>query len=332
MQQPIEELLHILHNPHDALFKKGMADAEVAKHLLQEHLPRHIKNLPDWSTMRHVNKSVVKESLSHLHADIVWQCTVRHRNTHIYALIEHQSTPDQLLPFRVTQYDTALMGQHLEHKYKHLPIIANICLYAGKRTPYPYSVDLYDCFEDPVLARQCMGNPFTLILVDLNTFSEAELAQHGTADMLQILLKQGIQRSFLPWIKANPDMIRRLIQRSYWVSGLHYMLGVEEKDDPAELKKAIIAIAPEKKEEVMTAAQKLWDGGKEEGRVEGIEVGRVEGMEVGRVEGMEVGRVEGEQRSRLSIVKSMLRENLTREQISKWTGLDMTEIETLADN
>ncbi|MEN0016609.1 MAG: Rpn family recombination-promoting nuclease/putative transposase, partial [Bacteroidota bacterium] len=281
MQQPKEELLQILHSPHDALFKKSMADAGVAIHLLKKHLPQHIKNLPDWDTMRHVNKSVVKEGLSHLHADMVWQCTVRNSDTHIYALVEHQSTPDRLLPFRVTQYDTALMGQHLEQRHKELPIIANVCLYAGKRTPYPYSIDLYDCFEDPVLARQCMGNPFTLILVDLNTFSEAELMQHGTADMLQILLKQGIQRSFLPWIKSNPDMIRRLSQRSYWVSGIHYMLGVEAKDDPAELKKAIIAIAPEKKEEIMTAAQKLWDGGKEEGRVEGREEGRVEG----RVEG-----------------------------------------------
>ncbi|MEN0016531.1 MAG: Rpn family recombination-promoting nuclease/putative transposase, partial [Bacteroidota bacterium] len=248
--KPIQEALPLLlRQPHDVFFKKGMGDMDVARNLLQGHLPQDIKSLLNWGAMQHVNKSMVKDRLSQLHADIVWRMAVQNSDAHVYALVEHQSTPNRLLPFRVTQYDVALIEQHLGQGYLDLPIITNLCLYAGKKTPYPYSIDLHDCFEDPALARKYMGKPFRLILIDLNNFSEAELAKHGTADMLQILLKRGIERNFLPWIKANPDMILRLLKRSYGISGVYYMLGVEEHNDPEELVEAISLIVPEKEEE-----------------------------------------------------------------------------------
>ena len=312
------ELPLILHQPHDVFFKKGMGDVGVANNLLRAHLPKDLKSFLDWGTMQYVNKSVVKDRLSQLHADIVWRCSAQDdSDMHIYLLVEHQSKPDRLLPFRVTQYDVALIEQHLEQRYKHLPIITNLCLYAGKKTPYPYSIDLYDCFKDPAIARKYMGKPFQLILIDLNNFSEAELAKHGTADMLQILLKRGIERDFLPWIKANPDMILRLFERSYGISGVYYMLGVEEKSDPEELVEAISLIVPEKEEEIMTAAQKLWNQGEVSGRLEGRQEGRLE------------GRQEGRQESTLGIAQKMLQDNLPKEQISRLTGLNLTQIDKI---
>ncbi|MEO1219361.1 MAG: Rpn family recombination-promoting nuclease/putative transposase [Bacteroidota bacterium] len=296
-----EELPLLLRQPHDVFFKKGMGDMDVARNLLQGHLPQDIKSLLDWGAMQYVNKSMVKDRLSQLHADIVWRMAVQNSTAHVYALVEHQSKPDRLLPFRVTQYDVALIEQHLGQGYRDLPIITNLCLYAGKKTPYPYSIDLHDCFEDPALAREYMGKPFRLILIDLNNFSEAELAKHGTADMLQILLKRGIERDFLPWIKANPDMILRLFKRSYGIIGVYYMLGVEEHNDPEKLVEAISLIVPEKEEEIMTAAQKLWDRGKQEGR----------------------------QESRLGIAKKMLQDNLPSEQISRLTGLNLAQIDRI---
>ena len=163
-----------------------------------------------------------------------------------------------------------------------------------------------------------MGKPFRLILIDLNNFSEAELSKHGTADMLQILLKRGIERDFLPWIKSNPDMILRLFKRSYGISGVYYMLGVEEHSDPEELVEAISLIVPEKEEEIMTAAQKLWNQGEVSGRLEG----RQEGRQEGRLE----GRQEGRQESTLGIAQKMLQDNLPKEQISRLTGLNLTQI------
>ena len=81
------------------------------------------------------------------------------------------------------------------------PIILNLYLYTGKRTPYPYALDIYDCFEDPMLARAEMFKPLSLI--DLGQIQEDELASHGTEDLLEMLLKQRRERTFLNWITRH---------------------------------------------------------------------------------------------------------------------------------
>ncbi|MEN0016167.1 MAG: Rpn family recombination-promoting nuclease/putative transposase [Bacteroidota bacterium] len=305
----------VAHQPHDSLFKKGMTDIEVAQDLLQKYLPHDLRVTLDWGTLRHTNRSSVKEHLAQIHADMVYQCTLQHSHAHVYALVEHQSTPNRLLPFRIIQYDLALIGQHLDEGYTQLPIVVNICVYASKQTPYPYSIDLHDCFEDPALARKHMSSPFKLILVDLTTISEDELAQHGRADLLQILLKRGAQGgSFIPWVKSNPDMVLKLLERSYGISGVHYMLSLEDQDRGQELLEAIASTVPKKKEEIMTAGQYLWN----------------EGMECGMERGIEQGMERGVENSKLTIAKTMLQDNLPREQISKWTGLDLAQIDRIS--
>jgi len=74
-------------------------------------------------------------------------------------------------------------------------MIINLCVYSGKKTPYLCSVDIYDCFEDPILSRAEMFKP--LLLMDLGQIEEEELGNHGTADLLELLLKQSQERTFL---------------------------------------------------------------------------------------------------------------------------------------
>ncbi|MEO1219431.1 MAG: hypothetical protein AAFV97_02960 [Bacteroidota bacterium] len=116
-------------------------------------------------------------------------------------------------------------------------------------------------------------------------------------------------------------MILRLFKRSYGISGVYYMLGVEEHNDPEKLVEAISLIVPEKEEEIMTAAQKLWNRGMQEGKQEG-EV-------LGRRRGRREGKQEGRQESRLGIARKMLGEKLPREQISRLTGLNLAQIDRI---
>ena len=246
-----------------------------------------------------------------------------------------------------------LMEQHLKQSYDHVPIMVNLCLYASKQTPYPYSTELYDCFADPLLSQQYMGKFFKLILVDLTVISEAELLQHGQADLLQILLKRGVQRDFLSWVKANPGMILRLLDRPYAKSGIHYMLSVEERGQREALLEAIASVEPKRKEQVMSIAQDLWIQGKVEGRVEGLAEGEIRGEVKGREEGIIQGREEGREegiirgreegivqgvlqgiergaeQSKLEIAKRMLQASLSGEQVRECTGLSLRDIERL---
>ncbi|MEL6152621.1 MAG: Rpn family recombination-promoting nuclease/putative transposase [Bacteroidota bacterium] len=255
--------------PHDAFVRQGLSNVEVAKDLLKAHLQLGITQKIDWQTLKLTNKSFVSKDLAQLHSDVVFSCKIKGKEAYIYTLIEHQSTPDVLLPFRILKYDVALMEQHLKQGHAKLPIIANLCLYAGKKSPYPYSTDIYDCFEVPELARSTM---FKLLqLIDLTTISEKEIITHGQADLLELLLKQSQQRSFFKWIKDNPALLQKLLERIYGFSAIVYILATEQRHAAKEIIDTLIDLKPNKKEEIMTAAQQLRQEGMQQGMQQGIQ-------------------------------------------------------------
>ena len=197
-----------------------------------------------------------------------------------------------------------MLREHLSQGNSQLPVVVNLVLYSGKKSPYPYSVDIYDCFEDPVLARAMMFKP--LDLIDLGQLREEELLQHSTADLLELLLKQSHKRTFLSWMKAHPELMIKLLERYYGISGIVYILGVEHKHSAEELIEALAKIQPNKKEDIMTAAQQL--------------------MQQGRQEGMQ----QGEQNKALAIARNMLFQlHLGLDVIAKTTGLSKEELEQL---
>ena len=293
-----------LHHPHDAFFKKCLEDPTTAKDLLQAQLPRAIAQRIDWDTLHFTNKSYVTEELRQLHSDVVYSCQLSHKPAYVYCVLEHQSTPDPLLPFRILQYNVALLAAHLaQKKGKRLPLIANVCLYAGQQSPYPHSVDLYDCFEHSDLARAVMFKPLTL--VDLTTLPHEKLQKLGNAAPLSMLLKQAQERSFMQWLRQHPQILRKLLEQAYGQSALIYILATEQKHNAKKIMAQILEIAPHKKDEVMTAAMELHQ----------------EGMEKGMEKGMKVRNFE--------LARTMLKDKEPIEKVAKWTGIPPKQLKQL---
>jgi predicted transposase YdaD len=234
---------------------------------------------------------------------VVYSCRIDNKSAYIYILVEQQTKPDRLLPFRFLQYNVALLAEHLAQnkkgeKRQHLPIILNLCIYTGEKTPYPYSLDIYDCFEDPILARAEMFKP--LSLADLGQIEDDELAKNGTADLLEMLLKRSRAKTFLKWIARHPEEMKKLGYRPYKISAIVYILGVEKKYSADELLETIVNIIPERKEDIMTAAQQL----------------RQQGMQV----------------KSLEIAKNMLSElHLDMQTVAQATGLSEEELMKLQE-
>jgi predicted transposase/invertase (TIGR01784 family) len=267
-----------IHNPHDSFVRRSLANLEVSKDLLKAHLRPAVVRKINWDTIQHTNRSFVKKELAQFHSDVVYKCELDGKEGYIYVLLEHQSTPDRMLPFRILQYNVALMEQHLAEGNDQLPVIINVCLYAGEESPYPYSVDVFDCFELPELARREMFKP--LQLIDLTAITQEELIKHGKADLLEVLLKQAVSRDFLNWVNSNQALISILLSRFYGSSGIIYMLDRDDKNDLEKLMDAIIKAAPDKQELIMTAAQQL----REQGMQQGIQQGMQQGMETRNLE------------------------------------------------
>jgi predicted transposase YdaD len=222
-----------IHHPHNGFFKHSLSNLTVAKDFLQAHLSPAITQRIRWDSLRLSNKSYTDAKLEQLHSDVVYTCQLDNKQAaYIYILTEQQTTPDLLLPFRFLQYNVAMLTEHLaqnkkEKKRQRLPSVLNLCLYTGQQTPYPYSVDIYDCFEDPILARAEMFKPLSLI--DLGQMEEEALAKHGTADLLEMLLKQSRERTYFHWMQEHPEAMHKLLERCYGVSGIIYILGVETR-------------------------------------------------------------------------------------------------------
>jgi predicted transposase YdaD len=137
--------------------------------------------------------------------------------------------------------------------------------------------------------------------------SEAELRQHGTAALMELLLKQARYRTFLKWIKSHAEEIKILLDSYYDIGGIHYILGVEDKYSSEEIIEAILEIAPDKQEDIMTAARQL----------------EIKGEKRGRQQGMQ----QGMQTKALDIAKNMLSKlHLDVETVAQATGLSQEEL------
>src|SRR3990172_9313629 len=93
------------HNPHDALFKWTFGQPDRAASVLRSILPRSVSDAIDWKSLVPDPASFVDAALVDRHSDLLFRVCLRDgRNAHLYVLFEHQSTPDELMPFRLFSY------------------------------------------------------------------------------------------------------------------------------------------------------------------------------------------------------------------------------------
>lgn len=96
--------------PHDALFKQFLAHPDTARDFLQIHLPPSLLHICDLTTMRLESGSFVEEDLRAYYSDVLYSLrTGKGDDGYIYCLIEHQSSPDRHMAFRMMRYAVAAM-------------------------------------------------------------------------------------------------------------------------------------------------------------------------------------------------------------------------------
>ena len=93
-----------IQSPHDRLFKAAMTDKRVAREFLETHLPAEILKIVALNNLNLQKESYIDEELKLSMTDIVFQTTFSNKPGYLYMLIEHQSTPDEMMPFRIYKY------------------------------------------------------------------------------------------------------------------------------------------------------------------------------------------------------------------------------------
>ncbi|MBM1113530.1 hypothetical protein CF026_17495 [Klebsiella michiganensis] len=90
--------------PHDAIFRQMLTQKEVARDFLQLYLPAPFLSICDLNTLQLASGSFIEEDLRSSDSDILYSLQTQHGAGYIYALIEHQSSPDKLMAFRLMRY------------------------------------------------------------------------------------------------------------------------------------------------------------------------------------------------------------------------------------
>jgi conserved hypothetical protein (putative transposase or invertase) len=298
---------------HDALFKQFLTHPETARDFLDVHLPPALRQACDLSTLRLESGSFVEDDLRAYYSDVLYSLKAGQGDGYIYALIEHQSTPDKNMAFRLMRYAIAAMQRHLAAGNGQLPLVIPVLFYHGQVTPYPYPMSWLQGFSDPALAGQLYGGDFPL--VDVTVIPDDQIMQHRRVAILELLQKHVRQRDLADLLEQLVTLLLAgYTTQEQLTSLMHYMLQVGETRNPGELLSTLASRVPEHEDTLMTIAEKL--------RLEGEK----RGLEKGRLEGWQEGRQEGEREAALKIARAMLASGLDRESVMKMTGLTADDL------
>mgnify|MGYP000845505983 FL=1 len=294
--------------PHDAVFKQFLTHPETARDFLEIHLPEHLLKLCDLKTLRLESGSFIEENLQARHSDVLWSVQTRYGAGYVYALLEHQSTPDKQMTFRLMRYALAAMQRHLDAGNEKLPLVIPILFYHGAVSPYPFSMCWLDAFENPRLAQQLYAQEF--LLVDVTVISDDSILTHRRVALLEFLQKHIRARDLM----AFHEHLVSLLLEGYTTgqqlrTAINYLVQAGNTVDHGALIRLLANKAPQHKGILMTIAEQL--------------------RQEGHGKGVLQGRSEGRQEATIRIALAMLNQGMERAQIIQLTGLSEEAFDAL---
>ena len=299
--------------PHDALFKQFLTHPETAKDFLEIHLPPAFLKVCDLSTLKLESGSFIEEDLRPYYSDVLYSLKTSQGDGYVYSLIEHQSSPDKNMSFRLMRYSIAAMQQHLDNGHEHLPLVIPLLFYHGKISPYPYDMNWLNGFVNPTLAEKLYSQDFPLI--DVTVMPDDDIMGHRRIALLELVQKHIRHRDMQELV----DQLVTLLLKGYTTdkqvqSLMSYMLQVGETNNLSALITQLASEVPEHKDTLMTIADQL----RQEGRQEGIQLGETKGRQEGRQEALN------------EMARNMLLRGIDRKTVMDVTGLSADELAQLS--
>ncbi|OCJ27257.1 Rpn family recombination-promoting nuclease/putative transposase [Serratia sp. 14-2641] len=291
--------------PHDLAFKQFLTHPDTARDFMQLHLPVELQALCGFSTLKLESGSFVEENLRPYFSDVLYSLkTTAGDDGYIHVLIEHQSSPDRHMAFRLLRYAVAAMQRHLNTGHKKLPLVIPVLFYTGKRSPYPYSTRWLDEFNDPELAGRLYNGNFPL--VDVTVIPDDEIMGHRSMAALTLLQKH-IHRRDLADLMDNLAtlLLTEHMTGQQLVSLINYLVQAGETSDAEAFVRELALRVPQHEDELMTIAQQL----EQKGIEKGIQLGRNEG--------------------KLEVAQTMLHNGLDLKTVMKLTGLSADDLKQI---
>ena len=245
---------------------------------------------------------------------MLWSLKTSDGDGYIYVVIEHQSTPDAHMAFRLMRYALAAMQRHLDAGHKTLPLVVPMLFYHGAKSPYPFSLCWLDEFTDTQTARRLYAAAFPL--VDITVVPDDDIMQHRRVALLELIQKHIRQRDLLGLVERLAELLVKGCANDSQLKALfNYMLQCGDAPHFGEFLHEVERRVPQHKEVLMTIAERL----------------RQEGRQEGKLEGKLEGKQEGRQEEALRIARSLLEQGFERELVRMTIGLSDDDLNAFQD-
>jgi predicted transposase YdaD len=110
----------------------------------------------------------------------------------------------------------------LQQGSQTLPIVVPLLFYRGKKSPYPFTTDIIDCFENKKLAQETFLKPYPLI--DITIIPDEELRQHDGLAILELVQKNIHRRDALEFVKDIAlQVAKQFLSHEQFNSLLYYV-------------------------------------------------------------------------------------------------------------
>ena len=287
--------------PHDAVFKTFLHHPETARDFLEIHLPADLQTLCDLNTLKLESESFIEADLRTRYSDVLWSVHTHDGEGYVYVVIEHQSSADPHMAFRLLRYAIAAMQRHLDAGHKELPIVIPMLFYHGCRSPYPYSLCCLDAFTDPVTARQLYASAFPL--VDITVVPDDEIMAHRRMALLELMQKHIRQRDLMGLVDQLATLLLTGCANDTQLQAMfNYILQSGDESRFNEFIQEMAQRIPQHKEKLMTIAERL------------------------RLDGLQEGLQRGKREAALRIAQTMLEQGIDRNMVLLVTGLSEEEL------
>lgn len=265
-------------SPHDSLFRKVFGVPENAAPQLRAVLPPELTARLDLDRLTPVPGTFVDEALKQCHTDVLFSVPLDGEDAFVYTLIEHQSSNDSLMAFRMLRYVVRIWSRHLEEnpRARKLPAVIPLVVYNGKgRWSTPRR--LQDLIDPAPGGNEAEYLPqFSFLLDDLNVIDPGQLRERhltpsGLVTMAAFMIVPGNPRAGedlqewrgeLRMVLDGPGGIET------FKAVLSYIVRVGEAS-PSDLGSLADSLGPDAKEAYMTTAEMLEARGRAEGEVIG---------------------------------------------------------------
>ena len=210
--------------PHDLLFKRTFEEfPEVAKELIQAHIPEELMQQLDLNHFELCNKEMFSPIGATRVADVVVKTGIENTDAEVYLtffIFEHQSSNDPLMAFRMLQYVVLVLDSYIKEqegkgitrgKIK-LPLVYPAVFYHGKNKA-TFSNDVRELIAAPKdLVKEFFLQSFKLI--DFTQITDENLKAHNWAGLTELCFKYSFKQAQADFMRML-ELYEEIAQNAY---------------------------------------------------------------------------------------------------------------------